>query len=540
VKFTANNKIFIAGFLLLICVGVWLRWRNIEQRPMHGDEANQACQFQILWERGEYKYEPRDYHGPTLYYMTLPLMEILGVDSFEQSEKTHFRTLPLFFALLTALTGLMLVDLVSRKGVLLLTAFQMISPSMVYYSTYYIQESLLVFASTFFVASLWRFYCSRKSRWLVLLGTSLGFMHATKETFIISLFALVVSVTIAFYDQRKILLSKFSFKPALTVLFSGLFVSVLFYSSFFTNPQGPIDSIRSFSSHFGRGLGTQEFPEHMTESTGHVKGWTYYLANIIGYYPRKLSSTLNDMWSNNGARPITEIFFLTLWLLSCVFLKHRKSRLGRAHVFFATNTLILLLVYSFIPYKTPWCAQVIVYSMLVAGAITLVRLLSNSRKSVRVISVLVAVLLAIDLTRQSMLITEQSFSVSHRNQYAYSHAVIDVENLAERIDALSHVSGLGANMPLHFFTGEYWPLPWYLRKFNKIGYWEKRAPSFLLADVPVILTTPDREDVISQLSKTHTGEVRSRIPGYWLQVFYRNDLWNKYMNLEKRKKGQNE
>ena len=69
---SAGSKCFIAGFLFLIVIGGWLRLRNINERPMHGDEANQAYQFQLLWEDGTYKYEPRDFHGPTLYFMTLP------------------------------------------------------------------------------------------------------------------------------------------------------------------------------------------------------------------------------------------------------------------------------------------------------------------------------------------------------------------------------------------------------------------------------------------------------------------------------------
>ena len=91
-------------------------------------------------------------------------------------------------------------------------------------------------------------------------------------------------------------------------------------------------------------------------------------------------------------------------------------------------------------------------------------------------------------------------------------------------------------MPIHFLTGEYWPMPWYLRKYNKVGFWEDKMPHFPLQDIPVLITTPDREDIISKLSATHTAELRSRIPGYWLQVFYRNDLWQKYMNLQESKK----
>ena len=506
---------------------------------MHGDEANQAYQFQMLWEDGTYRYEPRDFHGPTLYFMTLPWMKIAGADSFKNSEKGHFRSLPLVFSLLTALCGLLMLDLLTKKGVLALTAMIMLSPSMIYYNTYYIQESLLVFGMTFFIASLWRFYKSSKAFWLVSAGASLGFMHATKETFIISIFAILVALLFTFGKSLSDLKAKIDAKHVAIFLLSAAFISVVFYSSFFTHARGPIDSVTSITNHIGRGLGIIDFPDHLTSGKGHAKSQSYYLQNIIGHYPRKFTSTIKDIFSNNAARPITEILFFILWMSSIFVWKKRGGTLAKSHRFFFWNTLIVLLVYSFIPYKTPWCAQVVVYSMIVAGSISLVRILNSKSKALKWGASALFILLSFDLLRQGMLITEQGFSVSDRNQYAYSHAVLDVESLGDRIEEVSQISGQGYDMPVHFFTDEYWPMPWYLKKFNKVGYWESQQSQFPLSEVPVIVTTPDREDIIEQLSETHQSELRSRIPGYWLRVFYRRDLWEKLLQSKAINQGDN-
>ena len=45
---------------------------------MHHDEANQAVKFGALLERGEYRYDAHDHHGPTLYYLTLPAAWLRG------------------------------------------------------------------------------------------------------------------------------------------------------------------------------------------------------------------------------------------------------------------------------------------------------------------------------------------------------------------------------------------------------------------------------------------------------------------------------
>ncbi|MCM8531246.1 MAG: hypothetical protein NE330_08820, partial [Lentisphaeraceae bacterium] len=377
----SSNKLFIAGFFFLVMVGTWLRVRNIDERPMHGDEANQAYQFQVLYEKGSYKYEPLDFHGPTLYFMTVPLFKMLGVESFKESSKWHFRALPLCFAVLTAFIGLLLVDLLTRKGVLLLTAFQMLSPSMVYYNTYYIQETLLVSAVALFMACLWRYKRSQKLIYLILAGASLGFMHATKETFIISLFAIALSSAFCFRSYLSSFIKEINLKKVSVFLFPALVVSVMFYSSFFTHPKGPVDSVTSLASHVGRGLGIVEFPEHMTSGKGHAKQSSYYLQNMLGHFPRKISSTIKDIFRNNSARPISEVLMLVGVLMTLLFRKRFKGRLGRGHLFFGLNSIVLLGVYSFIPYKTPWCAQVISYAFMLSASLSFVRIFNLKNKA---------------------------------------------------------------------------------------------------------------------------------------------------------------
>ena len=521
----------------MVVVGTWLRVRNINERPMHGDEANQAYQFQVLHEKGSYKYEPLDFHGPTLYFMTVPLFNILGVESFKESSKWHFRALPLCFAIFTAFVGLFFLDLLTRKGVLLLTAFQMLSPSMIYYSTYYIQETLLVSTVAAFMATLWRYKKSGKLVYLILAGASLGFMHATKETFIISLFALVLSAAICFRNQLSGFIKEVNVKKISLFLFPALIVSVMFYSSFFTHPKGPVDSVTSLVSHVGRGLGIVEFPDHMTSGKGHAKESTYYLQNMLGHFPRKLSSTFKDIYKNNSARPISEVLMVVGVFLTFFFRKKFIGRLGRGHLFFGVNSITLLLVYSFIPYKTPWCAQVISYAFMLSASISFVRVFNLKKKSIKVSSYLVVAVLFIDMFRQGTLITDKKFCVSDRNQFAYSHAVYDVERLGERVAEFSEITGQDSEMPIHFLTGEYWPMPWYLRTFKNIGYWEDQRPTTDLSKLPIIITTPDKETLCNELSKSHESELRSRLPGYWLQVFYRKGLWKEYLESRELKKG---
>ena len=58
---------------LITLAAWWLRTHDLARRPMHADEANQAVKTGELLAIGHYAFDPRDHHGPTLYYLALPI-----------------------------------------------------------------------------------------------------------------------------------------------------------------------------------------------------------------------------------------------------------------------------------------------------------------------------------------------------------------------------------------------------------------------------------------------------------------------------------
>ena len=67
-----TKKAFRGLFLCAVLGALAFRVVRLDLRPMHADEANQAVKFGDLLERGQYRFDPQDHHGPTLYYLTLP------------------------------------------------------------------------------------------------------------------------------------------------------------------------------------------------------------------------------------------------------------------------------------------------------------------------------------------------------------------------------------------------------------------------------------------------------------------------------------
>ena len=75
-------------------VAAALRLPCAARRPMHGDEAVHADKFADLLERGEYVYNPQEYHGPTLNYLTLLPAWVQGASRYVDIHETTLRSAP--------------------------------------------------------------------------------------------------------------------------------------------------------------------------------------------------------------------------------------------------------------------------------------------------------------------------------------------------------------------------------------------------------------------------------------------------------------
>jgi len=187
------------GLCAALLLASWLRLPRLEVRPMHGDEAVHAAKMGEM-QSGDYAYDPREYHGPTLYFFAWPLAQIAGETSFARlSENTLRGTTALFGLALIPLLWLLRDGFASSRWWLVWAAlFTSASPLFVFYARYYIQETLLVFWSAWFFACLWRAQKSAKPRaWIVAASVGAGIMLATKETAVIALACVALAALVA-------------------------------------------------------------------------------------------------------------------------------------------------------------------------------------------------------------------------------------------------------------------------------------------------------------------------------------------------------
>ena len=254
-----------------------VRAPRLRMRPMHTDEAVHAQKFGKLLEAGVYKYNPDEYHGPTLNYLSLIPAWLTGADDYVEITETTVRIVPVIFGVLLILMTALLADGLGPATIpaAILAA---LSPAMVFYSRYYIQETLLVCFTFGAFASGYRYARGKSPFWAIVTGLFIGLMHASKETAVVALGGMGLALVLVIALQRReggtVRQTLSGIKPLHLALaaVAAIGVSALFYSSFFSHPRGVLDSYLTYGTYLGRGAG---------QDTTHIHPWYFYLRMLL-------------------------------------------------------------------------------------------------------------------------------------------------------------------------------------------------------------------------------------------------------------------
>jgi predicted membrane-bound mannosyltransferase len=152
-----------------------------------------------------------------------------------------------------------------------------------------------------------------------------------------------------------------------------------------------------------------------------------------------------------------------------------RRRHSSPYSFLAIYFIFIIAIYSLIPYKTPWLALNLWLPLaLFAGrAVELAWNATAKQLNPRaalplfgVSAAIVAALIAHD-TRQRVFL----HPAGETNPYAYAHTTEDILGLPTEISELAQRDGI-ANPRIAVIATDPWPLPWYLRHFSQVGFWQ--------------------------------------------------------------------
>jgi len=516
---------FWVGLAVAMILGATLRLPDLDLRPMHVDEAIQAARFGQLLEEGSFDYLPEDGHGPGLLYFAIPVSRLAGTTSYETSSEKALRLTPALFGLaLIALTAFAfrpwLGTAAAIAGALLVAA----SPMMSYYSRYFIMELPMVFFLLAFLACSWRYLLSMRLPWLLGAGLCGAIMHATKETFGISIVALLIALlgvaAIQFYSSdegRRWLQSRFVDPRKLAIHLAialplSLLASAALYSVWFNNPEAIADSYKTYTNYFGRATGP----------TGHEKPWSYYLELL--FFKRMADGFT---WS--------EALTLTLAAVGIVaaFTWRKLPRETRvlAQVL-ALYTILSFAIYSLIPYKTPWSIMAALHGAAILAGFGFAALLRIARLLPIRVCLWLALLFGIkQLATQS---TTASFpyrgkvpvyAMENRNPYVYGHTTTGfIHNIVAPLQKLLDASPDQKNTVIRIIHDESaWPIPWYFRQYPI-----NPTPGIQATeDAPLVLTDDAHFDAVQEkLGDAYTFTSANLREGVWIYLFYRQSLFD--------------
>lgn len=512
-----TKRAFWGLFACAVLGALLLRTLRLDVRPMHSDEANQAVKFGDLLERGEYRYDPKDHHGPTLYYLTLPLARALAGKSLAAVSETTLRLVPAIFGTGVLLLLLLFLGGLAREAVFSAALLAALSPALTYYSRFYIQETLLVFILAGLLAAGWRYFRTRSGWWAAAAGFAAGMMYATKETSVILFGALAGAAVIDRLFRPKTSGARPPDLPAaflhLVIFAAAAFGSAgLFFTSFLKNPKGLTDSARAFVTYFSRA----------GEPGVHAEPWFYYIQTLV--------------YSRFGHGPVwSEVLIVALAVVGSIFAfgpkagKDGHPRLVRFIFFF---TVMAAAVYSAISYKTPWNLLPFYLGVVLLagnGAGVLWRSARSTAVKAAILSIMALGIL--NLAYQDHRANFVDYA-NPTNPYVYAQTSPDFLKLVRAVE------GIAAGHPDHEKMlikvvappDETWPLPWYLRRFERVGYWAAIAQAGDLRVAPVVIASAAFADAVGQsLGGGYRSAFYGLRPEVVLSLFVRQDLWDDYL-----------
>jgi uncharacterized protein (TIGR03663 family) len=456
---TSTWRFASAGILALAAI---FRFVELAVKPMHHDEGVNGFFLTSLFRNGEYKYDPTNYHGPTLYYLVLPFVYLGGLETVA-------------VRLLTAVSGLITVWLIlclrrsiGTVGALAGAALLAVSPGAVFFSRYFIHETLFVcFTLGAVVAFVW-FYNTLKPKYLILVGISAGLTTATKETWVITLGVMIIALLMThFYVKfggRKIAAPEG--RPAEQ---KGFGFNVIFYTSFFKNNKGIADAFESVKLWSKR-----------TEEHGHP-----------------ITTYLN--WGLKEEAPIL-ILAVVGALIAVYFARNRFA------VFTALWAFGTFAAYSLVGYKTPWLALNFIVPMAITAGYAVDNIYRSKFREYGIWLVLACITVS---AYQSTTLNFINYD-DDRYPYVYAHTTREYEQMIKDLKRYVDKSGNGLSASIAVTTGEYWPLPWTLRDYTGVGY---HGQPVAVEGSTVVITDTDQQEQMKQF----LGESFKKVGQYTLR-----------------------
>jgi uncharacterized protein (TIGR03663 family) len=553
-----SERVWMFAATIIMIVAAILRLYDLNLVPLHHDEGVNGNFLVRLVRDGYYHYDPANYHGPTLYYFAAFFPWLLRILFGQNAQNQHglttvaIRVVPALFGLATIALVFTLRRNLGTIATLAAALLLAISTGAVYLSRYFIHETLFVFFTFGMVVAIIKYVEEPHLIYLVAAAICAALLFATKETAMISVAVLLIALVItqvyavfgraidgntrtagAVADEQNFI-ERAGGPARLTVwlliaLIVFISIYVLFYSSFFTNfPQGVYDSLKTFQ------IWTK------TGKEAHVHPFlTYWWWLLEQESPLLLLGAVGALLAVVNPRKSLAVFS-ALWAFG------------------------LIAAYSLIAYKTPWLCLNFIIPLALAGGFAIecfYQQLAQWGLSQRARGLALAVVLLIAIgplpglarifDELAYRATGDTFAphwktfipgyqtidlnfINYDNDnryyvYVYAHTRRETLRMLDEIEKIVERTHQGEDTGITIVSPDYWPLPWYLRDYKRVGYHGHMTPS----NEPIIIAKQEQAAEVQATFGDRYQQIPSGLnaagsfalrPGVDLLLFTRREL----------------
>lgn len=433
--------------IAIMAVAILLRVWAIELKPPHFDEGINGWFADQITATGYYRYDPTNYHGPLHFYAVFISQTLFGRHLWALRLPAIVAGVLCVWALLR--TREFFGPAVARMSALAAA----VSPAFVFYSRYSIHESWQVLFSILFCLGILGLWKSGTRRHFFTAVFSAAGLVLTKETYVIHLGCFALAALVLALWQRVVpsrpaqplARRKWTRDDAVAGLGGALLPVVFFYSGTFRDFGALAGLYETFGAWFQAGIA----------AGGHEKT----SCDIIG--------PLNYYWIALMARYEWPAL---AGLLACARFVFPSDARYRYLAIMGGGTL---LAYSLIPYKTPWCIVSIIWPFYPVFFGVLEEWRARTGKSL-VCFGLAALLLAGSLGI-SLRLNFKKFT-DDAEAYVYVQTYEDIATFTDPILRLAKNDPRNYAMTGLILLESYYPLPWMLGDFSRIGYHREDSP----------------------------------------------------------------
>jgi len=591
--FELSNRFWWIGCFLITAIAIFLRVYWIDLKPLHHDEGVNGYFLVTLFREGVYKYDPGNYHGPTLYFIALAFTKILGLETFA------IRYSVVIFGVGIVVLAFCLRRYIGRVGALSAALFLALSPGMVFVSRYFIHEILFVFFTFAMVIGIMYFMEKRSagiaanvqmallllvclmpiplflprlfgdpggmtgtalrsvfflleaglvflimfwlSRWregkpiyLLLASASCALIFATKETAFITLGTMAIA-GLCIWVYRSLFIDHARLEPTWAEpveLTPGKFIE-----SFGKNADAILLVTATVVIFIY--IGVLFFSSFFTYKDGVARAFeAYWLWTKTGtkeHADKPFYTYLK--WMGAIEAPI---FILGVWGSVTAFWKAQH----RFAMFAALWAWGLMAAYTLIPYKTPWLALSFILPMCIIAGYAIDELVTGKEKAGKILGVALVLAASAVLAVQTVELNFYSYDEEQR-PYVYAQTKRGFLDLIRKIDEFGEKTKKGKEISIAVVSPDYWGMPWYTRNYPNVGYHGKAVPANM---VDLLITSEEQENkCLEQERPTVECDMIRRYPdnyepagtyplrpGVDLKLYVRNDIVGKPLYSHKK------